>query len=692
MRKFNWLFFLALTIIMGVNLTSCKKSLTEEEALKLQNELDTTDAVKIGYSVVLVDAANTTILKSAEEATSFSGAVVSIAQNGEIKTKTVTDTMGVDMVTFSGLKYGTATVNIMMDGYSEVNYTIDLTDVAITSFSESYDGIRTYNASNIIPMLSLDETDMATIEGTVTVETDLTNTAPEAANGVTVLAMLYVYSDAFDDAIDNDYIINHFSYGDVSMTTTTDANGSYSISVPAPTNEVMYYIVVPKHISQQTMYDSYETDSVIFRSYTKNTAFGFGSDNSVSTSDIPVVSPLAIVTFSDPDYFYTDAILGTPAIADDQAIGSATIADLGSGYAPGLTFTYVIPNTAANATNGYADAYATAYVSNDGHVYRTDIASGGDNMPATTVNTQQSVPFYNYLALYQVTAVTAGNGLQDGGLALVDGDGGEYFSDNEDALSVSTIVGTGSGANVDFTLSNAGGYYTITGYDVDENAPGSGYAVNDTIQIRINLSTTAKVDYAYAGGEIDAIAVTNPGSNYVSGEVDVVITGDGEGAAATATVDNGEIRYITITDGGTNYTTANAIIKNTYEPMPARASIPNYYVVNTRVVDVDFDFAGTGYGYTNVAPTATITSNIVSGPGGGATLDVELDEVSHNIQSIDLTGHGMNYRGNIPEYRQSATMNGSSSSSITISAGTTYRADIYLGTGELVPEVDDYEY
>jgi len=59
---------------------------------------------------------------------------------------------------------------------------------------------------------------------------------------------------------------------------------------------------------------------------------------------------------------------------------------------------------------------------------------------------------------------------------------------------------------------------------------------------------------------VEEISVINPGINYIS-EPEIVITGDGVGATAKATVVNGKILSIRVTSPGTNYTKANIQIQ-----------------------------------------------------------------------------------------------------------------------------------
>jgi len=65
-------------------------------------------------------------------------------------------------------------------------------------------------------------------------------------------------------------------------------------------------------------------------------------------------------------------------------------------------------------------------------------------------------------------------------------------------------------------------------------------------------------------GSLDVINVNDGGSGYDPGNsvVQVIITGDGTGATATANVQSGVIRDIIVTNPGSNYSYANAFIKS----------------------------------------------------------------------------------------------------------------------------------
>ena len=84
--------------------------------------------------------------------------------------------------------------------------------------------------------------------------------------------------------------------------------------------------------------------------------------------------------------------------------------------------------------------------------------------------------------------------------------------------------------------------------------------------VAIGSNTPNPLVTTAGAGSIDVINVNYGGSGYDPGNsvVQVVITGDGTGAAATANVQNGVITDIVVTNPGSNYTYASAVIESGY--------------------------------------------------------------------------------------------------------------------------------
>lgn len=77
--------------------------------------------------------------------------------------------------------------------------------------------------------------------------------------------------------------------------------------------------------------------------------------------------------------------------------------------------------------------------------------------------------------------------------------------------------------------------------------------------VDVNLNNINPLDSSAGYGNIDVINILNSGNNYDTSvsTVDVVITGDGQGAVGEVTVANGHITDIVMTASGSNYTYAN---------------------------------------------------------------------------------------------------------------------------------------
>ncbi len=84
--------------------------------------------------------------------------------------------------------------------------------------------------------------------------------------------------------------------------------------------------------------------------------------------------------------------------------------------------------------------------------------------------------------------------------------------------------------------------------------------------VAIGTNTPNPLITSAGAGSLDAINVIDGGSGYDPGNsvVQVVITGDGTGAAATADVEDGVITDIIVTNPGGNYTYANVTIQSGY--------------------------------------------------------------------------------------------------------------------------------
>jgi len=133
-------------------------------------------------------------------------------------------------------------------------------------------------------------------------------------------------------------------------------------------------------------------------------------------------------------------------------------------------------------------------------------------------------------------------------------------------------------------------------YTIDLNAPIENGIGDESLQISPSFSTYDSSGNFYqtvyfeiapdSTTNIDTISVVSGGSGYTSPTV--TISGDGTGATATATVENGVITAITVVTGGSNYTQASVVISDTTGTGAAAiavlrgnyAQLRTYYFVN----------------------------------------------------------------------------------------------------------------
>lgn len=128
-----------------------------------------------------------------------------------------------------------------------------------------------------------------------------------------------------------------------------------------------------------------------------------------------------------------------------------------------------------------------------------------------------------------------------------------------------------------------------------------------TISVRDNSDILRDVFFeevlgAFTG--VDSVSMLTPGTGY-SDSPTVSITGDGEGATATATVVNGQVRSITINDRGANYTVATVTVNDStgtgatakVNLLGRNGTIQTYYlqengqkvIVNDKAGTIDYD-------------------------------------------------------------------------------------------------------
>ena len=190
---------------------------------------------RINYAITVVSTANSSTRSGRGEIAS--GATVTVQQHGTPITVT-TDASG--QAVFEDMRVGNAAVTVTAADHTSATMIVDLTPVEATEGDATIDYSKiTRNAATLVPLFPTAGSGTGTILGNVLGETDLTNETQEQIDGYAVTAYIDV------DNLDNDYFapsgsmnedaagrIIQITYTDVAQTVTSDASGSYSLTVP----------------------------------------------------------------------------------------------------------------------------------------------------------------------------------------------------------------------------------------------------------------------------------------------------------------------------------------------------------------------------------------------------------------------------------------------------------------------------
>ena len=696
---------LFISMVIGISYMSCKPGdFTEEDAMLLQSKLEKqkilvqdsldkaatlrqdaldkaatlradslrTNSAKVTYTLCLVDASKSTLLKSGDAGTKggLTGGSVTLTQGGVPVTKT---TAATGLVVFDNLKPGIATLHVVLTGYSEVNAMLDFTMVGISANG----GIE---AGNVLPMIPLSGASTGTIKGTVVCETDLTNKVPEnVPTGTRVIATVDPSSSLLN-TVKNNGILFSISYDGLSLEAVTDATGAFTMMVPGTSMGLDYALKVSDFTANQSLLMLTKSGLPVTGVQTVPTSFG-STFFYIGPSSVPTVNPV-IVAIGAPDYTYTQAT-ATAIVTNPNGLDYFQITNSGNYYYPGYTFSGVTVDSPAPGTGG-TKASMGFTVNSYGQITATSIPTIKGSGYATTVQgTTFTLPYIRTAAKMTVDAVDVNGKITAYHVSTA----GQFFSTSNMEFVLTTGTGTGATIPIPTTstspwLSVASNGLSFVGSSGTLNpALGtSGYAVNDVFTLQVK-STSGSSDpmtgkIFMTTGSVTAINISNEGANYITGKYSVVIASPefgGTPATATATLSNGKIAAITITNGGTNYSTAPTVtIQNTAAKVQAYATA----TVSSSGIITGITVTNSGGGYVAV-PTVTLTTQIPS-VGTGASATAVLSGTM-TVSNVTVVNGGSGYYANTPSASQNAP-----DPTITFSVkgtGTTIY-DINLGTGK----------
>lgn len=312
---------------------------------------------------------------------------------------------------------------------------------------------------------------------------------------------------------------------------------------------------------------------------------------------------------------------------------------------------------------------------------------------ATTTDTVTLADGYVWKFLLQVPSADQTKFLDTSYIPVRKLTGNPEFDVNGEVDAISVVNGGSGYTTATVTISGDGSGATATANivsgaidSITVTSEGSGYSfalatingdgINATADVLLGdadtlppLQSAVEAAASAVAGALDRIVVTNGGQDYSSGDVEVVITGDGIGAEATVTVSatTGAITGISITSSGTGYTFADITFSQTIGvgtsataravvgPINGHGSNPIKELFASTigivspladpnnidlVVDNDFRQVGLMKNIKNFAETANF-----SGSTGSATFLIDVNSTAdYAIDDIITTDEGGKFR------------------------------------------------
>lgn len=246
---------LSLIAIVAVIIVACKDNFNEGDFLTLQSKLKTQqDSAKLNQQVKQMNAAGALLsftVQVAEDGAPLTGVDVQVSNDVTAgSTKVTTDANG--NAIFSKASVGNNTITLSKSGY--------ISAIAVVDFgplSDYYQIVQGSSGVNIIPLkqsravlLPLFSTggtsSSATIEGKVTIETDLTNRTPEVPQNLTIRAN---YASGIAGTVSGNTGVTVVSYAfnqaGIGVANVDNATGLYSMKVPATAAGLQMSLLLP---------------------------------------------------------------------------------------------------------------------------------------------------------------------------------------------------------------------------------------------------------------------------------------------------------------------------------------------------------------------------------------------------------------------------------------------------------------
>ena len=307
---------------------SCKDNFSEEDFLRLQQQLarqrDSLNAVQQGQQAKDAGLLLSWTIQVQDNRKPVQGAQVAVKGGSSDSTQAFSASTDADgIVTFTNVPVGREIVRITKTGYLTANLAVEFDANQLIYTGSTYMPIRRAESS-IIPLFSVTSTETATINGTATVETDLTNSTREKAPSGTVIRANIsealqqanlIYPESSDPSINTTQRILSYAVegGENIGVGTVDASGNFSLRVPAlseGTQVTFIYDNFQATVKQAVMFDE-NTGNPITPAYASLSRW-FGPDYSGNAAPVQWV-PGALAVFPNP-----------PAMATGFAVNNFT--------------------------------------------------------------------------------------------------------------------------------------------------------------------------------------------------------------------------------------------------------------------------------------------------------------------------------------------------------------------------------
>jgi hypothetical protein len=650
------------------NLATLNDSLAKSQALLLDSLKKEGGVINYSVTAVLASDANWLSNLDSKGVQQLDAVKVTISQYGKVQSVT-TDATGI--ASFKDLRVGTVNVNISKTGFTEVDFVAVLPALPDSTVVYAYGLVR--NVGTMVPVFST-TTNLSTINGIATFESDLTNDAPEIAAGVEIIADIDVSSSIFTNryfyypnpdlelheydadgyltkhwGFDYYGIIKQIAYHSTVSKVTTAADGTFSLKAPSTPDGLPIKIYVSEFAVTQKLLQPTLNNIPVWGVQSIRTIFG--PPVTFTYSSIPAIGTAAGQVQSA--YVTISAPTGTPAaqptteakaqaVLASSGIVSINIKKPGEGYTQ-APLVKIPKGTAFNSVQAEGTAVLTA-----GKVSSVNITYAGTGYKPSD-STQ--VAFVEDIAI--PAAATAKMGFSIYKISLT-GAGTGYTS--APAVTIASNSGTGATATANITgyvsaltLTNGGAGYTAT--PTVTIAAGTGTVATATAVMTTSnpvLSVTPPTANTYwtpkrratvitttgpgsgaitdsttlsTQGRIRSITLVNAGAGYLAAPAVVITGGGGTGAVAYSSIGAGGILSgITITNKGSGYTSDPTI---SIAPAPsggtnATASVTREF----QVVAIPVTASGNGYTAATVGARVdtTGTATYVTLTGVGAVL------------------------------------------------------------------------